>query len=143
MSIFVGNLKVTVTEHVSYTGNDLRVEAWRMDVRTGKSRTWSSRRSEEDFTRLGLALRGVLGPDNVPAPPLPSSSPAVLEGYLGRLLQVPGAVNAVYEFLEEKEPVLQGEVGTCAWDGRAGGLMALVHMGVTLVLVARVESWPA
>lgn len=119
MSISVGDLRITVTEHVSYAAkNHLRIETWRVDKDTGMRRTWTAHRSEDDFARLAFALRGALGSSSMPTPPPPDSSPSVFEGFLRRVLEMPSAMSqpVVYEFLEApadvtQEPVLFGEVG--------------------------------
>lgn len=123
MSISAGDLRITVVTVPGAYSTELSIKASHVDPRRGIHRTWVAHRSEKDFVALGTALMGALGSGSgVPGPPPLGSSPAVLEGYLRRLIDVPMVTGqpALYDFLEApsdvtQEPVLLGEVCVCVW----------------------------
>lgn len=117
MSISAEDPRITVTVQGSYN-TELSIKASHVDHKKGVHRTWIAHRSEKDFFILGTSLMGALGGGSgLPGPPPVGSSPAVLEGYLRRLLDVPMVTSqpAMYDFLQAppdvaQEPVLFGEV---------------------------------
>lgn len=122
MSISAEDPRITVTVQGSYS-TELSIKTSHVDHKKGVHRTWIAHRSEKDFFILGTSLMGALGGGSgLPGPPPVGSSPAVLEGYLRRLLDVPMVTSqpALYDFLQAppdvaQEPVLFGEV--CGlWD---------------------------
>eukprot|EP00904_Undaria_pinnatifida_P010957 jgi/Undpi1/6992/HiC_scaffold_21.g09466.m1 len=112
----------TTSEASSSTGSGastLTIKASHLDPNTGVRRTWSTLRSEQEFSAVGITLRGALrrGSGELVVPPPPGSAPAVFQGYLRRMIDVPLAtsVPALYEFLDAppeltQEPVLHGEI---------------------------------
>lgn len=120
MSFYCQDLQVTVSP-VDSTIHSIPVSVTislsSFDHDAGIHRTWTTTRAEPEFAALGVRLKKVLGADCVPTPPLPYSSPAVLEGYLQQVLELPDALRLplVNDFLElpahmAPEPVLSGEV---------------------------------
>ena len=118
ISISAEDLHVSVVSGAAST--TLVVQASYIDPHTKIRRTWTASRSEQDFYDLGVSLMGALGGagGKLPGPPRMGSSPAVLEGYLRRLMGVPVVTSlpALYVFLDapqdltDQEPVLFGEV---------------------------------
>ncbi|CAM9615751.1 unnamed protein product, partial [Laminaria digitata] len=105
--------------------SNLAIKASHLDPNTGVRRTWTTLRSEQELFALGITLRSALrGAGEITSPPPPGSAPAVLQGYLRRLIDVPLATSipALYEFLDAppeltQEPVLLGEVRGLATVG--------------------------
>lgn len=135
MGISAENLRVAVSQQDSdfSTNVYLYIEASYHDRDRGILRTWTTRRSEAEFTALGLRLIGILGASSVPAPPPSSCSVALMEGYLRRVLTSPRVMGlpVVHDFLEIppdmiREPVLLGEVSTVLSFSISWGAMAML-----------------